>query len=242
MVAPLYNSMSAAKQYEEMLQVTSNNIANANTSGFRGDQVTFKSLHLNSEGVGSVAYPELLSTGVDFSQGALNFTNNKADIVAEGKNTFFNMRSPDGEAHYVKTASFHVDSQGFLTNSDGSVFLSQGGGVIFAGSEQVEVNSKGQVITYDGQGYKVLGTLRTSNLSNENALKSTTGRIIASEDNPPTVNSSSAVLSGYKEASNVNSVAEMSRLISIQRDYELSTKMMETSKKLMESSNKLIAN
>ncbi len=242
MIAPLYNSMSAAKQYAQSLQVTTNNIANANTTGFKGDQVSFKSLHLNSEGVSSVAYPELVSNGIDFTQGALNHTNNGADLVAAGGNSFFSMRAPDGENHYLRSVSYHVDAQGILVNYDGSAFLSTGGGLIVVGDAQIEINSKGQVISSDGQGYKVLGTLRTSNLSNENALKSGTGRIVGSEENPPPVNAESRVISGYKEASNVNSVSEMSRLISIQRDYELTTKMIETSKTLSDSSTKMIAN
>lgn len=237
----LYTAMSAAKQYDTMLQVTSNNLANADTNGYRADQVSFKALYLNAQGVGTIAYPELTAMGVDLSSGSLNYTNNKNDLAAKGE-SFFSLRAPDGEAYFSKSISYHVDQQGFLVHSDGSFILGEGGGQINVGSSQFEVGGDGTLLTTNGTTVSVLAKLQTNDLSNETALKSPTGRLIGSEDNPPPQSAQTGILVGYLESANVNAVHEMSNLIQIQRDYELSTKVMSTFKTLTAKSNELIAN
>ena len=240
MDASIYSAMSAAKQFDQMHTATSSNIANANTSGYKADQLSFSTLYLNaSNGVGAVAYPELSSVGVDLSQGALNFTNNKNDLVANGE-SFFKLRAVDGEEFFSKSISLLVDSTGTLVNADGSSVLGMGGETINVGDARFNFNANGEITSQTTKGVEVLGTLSTFNLSNVNALKSTSGRVIGSEDNPPTLNNNSQVLVGYKESGNVNTINEMARLMTIQKEYELSTKVMTTSKSLSSYSNKLI--
>ncbi len=237
----LYTAMSAAKQYDTMLQVTSNNLANADTNGFRADQVSFKAIYLNAKGVGTVAYPELTAMGIDLSNGALNYTNNKNDMAAKG-NAFFSLRAPDGEAFFTKSVSYHVDQQGFLVHSDGSFILGEGAAPINVGSASFEVHGDGSVVSSNGQVVSTIAKLQTNDLTNATALKSATGRIVGSEDNPPPLSANTEILVGYLESANVNSVGEMSNLIQLQRDYELSTKVMSTYKSMASKTNELLAN
>lgn len=240
MDASIYSAMSAAKQYEQMLAVTNSNLANASTSGFKADQVSFKSLYLNAkDGYNTIAYPELNGVGVDLSQGALNHTNNRNDIVASG-NSFFNMTSVDGEQFFSKTLSLQTNQNGELIDRQGNYVNDVSGGVINVGTKSFDVTSKGDVVTMGGSSVEVLGTIGTSNLNNSNALKSETGRIVGSQDNPPTPNLESSLLVGYREASNVNSISEMATMMELQRSYELSAKMMKSSRTLSSNSNKLI--
>ena len=236
----LYSAMSAAKQYEQMLAVTNANLANAGTSGFKADQISFKSLYLNAkDGLGTVAYPELSGIGIDFTQGSLNHTNSRNDLVSMG-DSFFRLTSVDGEAFFSKSVSLIVDKNGVLVNGSGDFVTDSSGGLITVGTRAFDVTAKGDVVSIGGSNIEVIATLGTSSLNNSNALKSTTGRIIASQDNPPVISANSSILVGYREASNVSSIGEMTAMMELQRSYELSAKMMKSSRTLSSNSNKLI--
>lgn len=237
----IYSAMSAAKQLQLMSQVISSNISNANTVGYKADGVAFKSLYLNAQnGVGTVAYPELSGTHVDLSSGPVNYTDNPYDAVSAG-DSYFRLRSADGENFYSKSISVHLDQNGFLKNSDGSNLIGMSGELINVSGGDFRIKENGDVVSQSNATTTVFGKLSTANLNNSNAYKSTSGRIIGAQETPPVLNVNSNVRVGYREESNVNSVSEMTDLMNVQRNYDLTTKVMSTYKSLGEYSNKLVS-
>lgn len=103
------------------LSVTANNIANANTTGFKGSRAQFADLFATS----GLAQPatavgggvRLQAVQQEFSQGTINFTNNGLDLAISGEG-FFTV-SNQGALNYSRDGAFSVDRNGYVVNSDG---------------------------------------------------------------------------------------------------------------------------
>jgi flagellar hook protein FlgE len=105
------------------LNTTANNIANANTDGFKSSRAQFGDVYsIASRGVSS---NNTVGDGVrvdsisqQFSQGTINFTNNNLDLAISGEG-FFTM-SKNGAITYTRNGAFGTDSQGYLVDQSGS--------------------------------------------------------------------------------------------------------------------------
>ncbi|TAM09056.1 MAG: flagellar hook protein FlgE [Nevskiaceae bacterium] len=103
------------------LDVTSNNIANANTTGFKSSRAEFGDVfaqaanNLSNSLIGSGV--KLESVAQNFGQGNVNFTNNTLDLAISGSG-FFTL-SNNGSIEYSRAGAFGPDNQGFVVNSSG---------------------------------------------------------------------------------------------------------------------------
>jgi flagellar hook protein FlgE len=103
------------------LSVTANNIANVNTTGFKGSRAQFADLFAvsqfgssqNATGNGV----RVASVDQQFKQGNINFTNNSLDLAISGSGFF--VVSDKGATNYTRAGSFMVDRDGFVVNSIG---------------------------------------------------------------------------------------------------------------------------
>lgn len=103
------------------LSVTANNVANANTTGFKqsraefGDFFPVSAYGLSENAIGAGAHVERVAQ--QFSQGAVNFTNNALDLAISGEG-FFTM-SDNGSMVYSRAGAFGTDRNGYVVNSSG---------------------------------------------------------------------------------------------------------------------------
>ncbi|MBN4073756.1 flagellar hook protein FlgE [bacterium AH-315-E07] len=116
---PFRTALSGINAASSQLQVIGNNVANANTTGFKLSRTEFADVFAASN-IGSSA--NAIGSGVrvsnvnqQFSQGNIDFTDNGLDVAING-NGFFQL-SDDGANVYSRDGSFSVDSQGFIVNS-----------------------------------------------------------------------------------------------------------------------------
>jgi len=236
----VYSAMSAVKQQEQLIAVHSNNIANANTNGFKSDNVAFKALYLNHQQAGTVGgYTELKSTGLDLTPGALNHTGNPKDITVAG-NGFFQLKNASGDLSYVRTLSLLTNQDGLLVNMIGERIQDVDGKSIHTGGEDFVVDGSGNVLKDAGGNQIHLGKLKVVELPREEAIKSPSGTVTTNPEFTPKNVQNSSVVSGYLESSNVNSVAAMAQLIEAQRNYELGTKLFKAAKSIHSSSNSIL--
>jgi len=105
------------------LNVISNNIANASTTGFKASKAQFAEVFASSLlGSGAAATGQgvaLTEIRADFSQGNIEFTSNALDLAISG-NGFFVIQSDDGGREFTRAGAFRVDRAGFLTNAQGN--------------------------------------------------------------------------------------------------------------------------
>lgn len=239
MDASLYLSMSAMRQNSMNLQSITNNLANANTDGFKSDNVAFKQLYLNGKGSPSVAYTELSTTGIDLTSGALKATGNANDITVGG-NGYFEFSRADGTKYYSKTSTLMLTSKGVLVSSTGDAIDNSKGKNISLSSSDFIVDKNGNVLQKDGLRYTPVDKIKVVALSPSTITKDQFGQLMLSGDGKPKEIDSPQIFVGFKEASNVNSVTEMARMVQMQRDYELSSKAFTASKEIQKDTSMIL--
>lgn len=232
MLKGLYTAASGMLAQIAKMDVITNNLANASSTGYKGDIASFDlslaafkplmkiqlvSQFLNNSPVLSIKY------NTDFSAGSLQKTDNPLDIALEGSG-FFVVQTPNG-IRYTRNGNFSLDSQGQLVTSNGFPVLGNKGGPIILQGEKIEINKLGEVFV-DG---RFVDTLRIADFSQLNFLKKEGNGLFKVED--PTVQESPAtkvqVRQGFLENSNVSPVALMAELIETMRGYETYQKVIQ---------------
>lgn len=122
----LATSASGMAAQSALLNTVSDNIANADTTGYKRATAEFSSLVLNSNLVsdynsGSVNVDPQIAIG---EQGAITSTSSVTDLAVQG-NGFFMVQSPSGQDALTRVGSFSTDGSGYLVNAAGYTLLGE---------------------------------------------------------------------------------------------------------------------
>jgi len=235
----IWVALSGAVAQERALSVTANNVANASTTGFRGDRVSFRET-LSQAGVDGPA-PQTLrfvsTSRVDYdeSAGALRETGNPLDVALEGDG-WFAIRTPEGE-RYTRAGSFTTDGQGVLRTPDGHAVLGRPEREGDPAPEIVLPQTEAEVtVASDGtirSGEQAVGQLWLVRFA-EGALTKEGHTRFTANGQPQDAYDGNAVRQGMLEQANVNAVAGMHELITVSRSFEAFQKVIDTFQQLDE--------
>lgn len=246
MVRGLYTAWTGMVNEQKRLDVISNNMANADTTGFKKQGVTSQSFddelalrihdnnnygHLNYR-IGDMNLGvKIGETYHDFSQGSLRETGNTYDLALSGDG-FFTIQTTNKQGQtstkYTRDGSFTVNTDGYLVTKDGDYVLDTNGERIQIPGAQtaqnVAIDQKGN-ITVDGQNVATLGI---ASFANPQALLLYGENMYDATDAAGLQASTATVNQGYLEMSNTNVIEEMVDMITITRAYEAGQKMIQT--------------
>ncbi|SFP65837.1 flagellar basal-body rod protein FlgG [Tranquillimonas alkanivorans] len=243
------------------VDVISNNIANANTTGFKSSRAAFQDLiyqSLEREGALTSEEGTARPTGVDVglgvqtagtvrlnTQGGMIATENPLDLAIDGKG-YFTVLMPDGAQAFTRDGSFQVNAEGQLVTMQG--YEVDPGINVPENTVNIEISEQGTVTAYvenDPEPVE-LGRVTMATFVNEGGLRATGNNLlmatVASGDplpaNPgdPGVG---VVRQGHLEGSNVNIIQQITDLISAQRAYEMNSKAIETADQMMSTANQI---
>lgn len=216
-------ALNRAREFE----VTANNLANADTIGFKRDIPSFSSIFYPwvtppspSQGL---SIPVLGGAKTDFSQGMMKATGNSTDFALEGDG-FFVIETPSGVS-YTRNGSFRANAKKELETNEGYRVMGTNGPIKGAGA-RIESDLKGNLFS-DG---KKIGRLRVVEFKNLSNLVKTGGSLYktAGDDIPALAAKKTTVHQGKLEMSNVNIIAEMTGMIETMREYESAMKAIQT--------------
>lgn len=220
---PIYATLTRQSGLSNELRVIANNIANASTTGFRTEGVTF------SEYVSSLGqeHPSLsMAAGrvrdTDFAQATLTQTGGPFDLAIEGDG-FFLIETINGQ-RLTRAGSFTPDANGDLVTMDGNRVLDAGGAPVFIpqGAGQVGIAADG-TISVAGNPIGQIGLVMPDD---PNRLLREGGTMFAAPDGfGPAPDA--RMVQGFLEGSNVNPIVQISRMIEVQRAYELGQTFMD---------------
>ena len=240
------------------LSVTANNLANANTTGFKRDRAIFQDLIYQNvrQAGGQTSQDTQLPTGLAigtgvrtaatekiFTQGNLVQTNNSLDVAIEGRG-FFQVLLPDGTIAYSRDGSFQLDSTGQMVTSSG--YQLQPGIAIPDGAQSVTIGEDGTVtVQLPGNTSPTqVGSIQTVDFINPSGLQAMGQNLFletAASGSPqagtPSLNGLGRVLQGSLETSNVNTVEELVNMIESQRAYEMNSKAISTADQMLQYLN-----
>ncbi len=260
MIRGLYTAATGMNSMQHQIDVTSNNIANVNTMGFKKDRAEFQDLMYESLNytAGQTSQTTTNPTGIDvglgvrvsgiqkdFLEGDLKLTTNTLDLAIEG-NGFFKITTPNGETAYTRNGAFKLDSEGNIVNGNGylldpqitvpdnliNLTIAPDGTVTGEDKATGTVTNLGEITIVDFINPAGL-TPRGESLF---TVSEASGEPI---EGRPTENQFGGIRQGMIELSNVKLVNEMVDLITAQRAYEANSKAITTTDSMLDTVNRL---
>lgn len=243
------------------VDVIANNIANANTPGFKAGRAQFADLIYQTQGregsitsEGGTMTPVALdiglgvrSTGVirHHEQGGLISTGNDLDMAIDGKG-YFIINRPDGTVAYSRAGNFSLSPEGEIVTLDG--YQVDPGIVVPEGARDIQISPTGFVSAYVGNAVEPqnLGQITLATFINEAGLKTIGDNLLLE-----TTSSGQAVIGApgeegfgivrqrYVEGSNVDSVKQITDLIVAQRTYEMNSKSLVAADEMMKTAGQI---
>ncbi len=254
----LWSAKTGLDAQQTRMAVISNNLANANTSGFKRDRAVFEDLvYQNVRQVGAQSSQETqlpsglnIGTGVRivateklFTQGGLSQTGNSLDVAIQGRG-FFEILTPDGSTAYTRDGSFHLNAQGQIVTSSG--FTLQPGLTVPQNSQSISIGEDGTVSvqTAGSKEPTQIGTIQLVDFINPGGLQAVGGNLFketassgAPQSATPGQSGLGTLMQGSLETSNVNVVEELVNMIETQRAYELNSKAISTTDHMLQYVN-----
>lgn len=235
MLRGLYIAGTGMLTQMSRMNVLTNNIANAQTTGYKSDELLTRSFQdMMIERINDPAVVNTsnevgpLNTGVHideiyttFEQGAIEQTGINTDLAIEG-DAFFTVQTQDG-VRYTRAGNFTVNSDGYLVTSEGNRVLGQDG-PIRVGSSDFSVNATGVV---EANGERI-GQLRMAAFADESGLRKAGDNLFINYSNQQELRATGySVRQKSLENSNVEVVDEIVKMMTVQRAYETNQKIIQ---------------
>ncbi|MFP5238496.1 MAG: flagellar basal-body rod protein FlgF [Acidobacteriota bacterium] len=237
------SALFGALSNETRLNLIANNLANANTAGYKADKVSFQDVFQRMASDFSpdarndlqqrnllprpilVAKPRLAEQTLDMTQGGLEATGNPLDLAITGPG-FFRVQTPEGQ-FLTRNGQFYRNNQGMLVTNQGYPVLGQSGPVTLGEGKTVTITRDGQV-SVDGD---IVGAIDIVDVADPKQLKKYGQSMFAGPDNSQPVTQAidtgkTGINQGYIEKPNVNVVGEMVAMIEAQRSFEAYAKII----------------
>ena len=243
------------------VEVISNNIANMSTTGYKRRRAEFQDLIYqnlrrvgsNSSDNGSVV-PSGAQVGLGVKtaaiyriseQGSLQQTSNSLDLAIQG-NGYLQVTLPSGDTAYTRDGTLALAPDGTIVTADGYAIAP--GITVPSNAQSITINPSGQVqVAVAGQtATQTVGQIQLAAFPNEAGLDAQGDNLFlqTTASGDPTTGTPGAagfgtVMQGFVEGSNVNSVTEITSLITAQRAYEMNSKVITAADDLMQTLNNL---
>jgi flagellar basal-body rod protein FlgG len=261
MIRALFSAASGMNAQQTNVENIANNIANANTAGFKARRAQFQDLlYQNLIQPGSSATQQsvvptglqlglgtrAVSNEVIFTQGDFTETDNPLDLVIQG-NGFFQLQTPTGQIAYTRAGTFHLNNTGQIVDPNGNLLdppitIPQNALTVSVGTDgTVSYTLPGQTAAQQG------GQIQLATFINPSGLNSLGQSLFQQTDasgapvigTPGGADGVGTLMQGYVEQSNVSIVQEFVNLIVSQRAYEANSKVVKAADDMYQQVNNL---
>ena len=258
MNSSLWIAKTGLEAQQTRMNVVSNNLANANTTGFKRDRAVFEDLvYQNVRQAGAQSSQDttlpsglMVGTGVRtvateklHTQGNLVQTENSLDIAVQGRG-YFQILRPDGTLSYSRNGEFMLDAQGQIVTPNG--YQLQPGFTVPSNAQSITVGTDGTIsVQLAGDPAPTqIGSLQLADFINPTGLQPIgenqfleTASSGAPQLGTPGLTGLGTLIQGSLESSNVNVAEELVNMIETQRAYEMNSKAISTSDQMLQYIN-----
>ena len=237
MIRGLYTAASGMLASMRRMEFVTNNLANAQTTGFKQDRSALSTFDqmmilqdgsaaqrgLNAElgelGMGAVAEEPM----IDFTQGSLQQTERALDMALEGPG-LFTVQTPDGP-RYTRDGAFTRDANGHLTTGEGHLVLGADGNPIQIPPGTLATRPDGTLTVGD----ETIGKLAIVEFTVDQPLKKVGSNqfVARNEGDEPRAATATAVRQGHVEASNVDMAGAQTTMLELQRAYQAAQRLIQ---------------
>jgi flagellar basal-body rod protein FlgG len=243
-----------------LVDVTTNNLVNVNTTGFKRSQIAFQDLiyiklrETGTEVTSGITAPSGLETGSGvqpvatvkvFTEGELQNTTRPLDIAISGEG-FLQVVLPDGSIRYTRDGALQINADGQLVTATG--YSIEPAIAVPTDSTSVDIGKDGSVNVADSSGtVSVVGQLQLARFPNPSGLSSEGDNLLTETEASGTPitgvageNGLGTILAGFLEKSNVQMVTELVNLITAQRAYEINARAIRAGDDMLQTANSIV--
>jgi flagellar basal-body rod protein FlgF len=227
----IYTAMTGASQVLSQQAAVAENMANADTPGYRATIHTFRAVPLVGAGLPTRVFVVDSTAGTDFTPAIMQPTGRNLDVALDGKG-WIAVQLADGSEAYTRNGSFQVSPNGILQTRSGLNVVGDNGPISMPPNTDVTVAKDGTISTVP-QGTVVsavttVGRIKLVNPPESKMVRGAEGLFHTSDGSPATADPNVTVVDGNLESSNTNSVEIMVNMITLSRSFEAQMKMLQS--------------
>jgi flagellar basal-body rod protein FlgG len=237
MLEGLYSAAAGMQAQQQRMDSVANDLANANTNGYKKSRVAFRDLLYVRDASGNVqsgAGTAATTIGRGFAQGAMRETGNPLDLAIEDGG-FLQVRRADGTNALTRDGSLRLDARGRLTTQKGD--LLQPAVTVPAGTKEsdLQIGSDGTITASNRQ----IGRIQLVSVRSPEALQSVGDSLFraTAASGAPTALATGRLTQGSVEASNVDVADSMTEMMDAQRSFQLASKAVQMQDQLLQIAN-----
>ncbi|MBQ7973096.1 MAG: flagellar hook-basal body protein [Lachnospiraceae bacterium] len=246
MLKGLYTAYSGMVNEQNRMDVLTNNLANAATTGYKSEGATSQTFDnvlayrikdeedglINDVYIGrTMPGVKIGETYTDYSQGSFRETGNTYDLAISGTGFFtieYTSRSGETSTMYTRDGGFTLTKEGYLVTKDGDFVMGQGANgqlekIKLDPNHPASIDTSGLIV----QNGQAVAQLKITDFADYEYLEHFGESYYQPVEGAETIEPDCTVRSGYLEASNVQVVREMVELISVTRQYEANQKIIQ---------------
>jgi flagellar basal-body rod protein FlgF len=239
----VYLAMSGAKENMLAQAKVANNLANANTAGFRTDLHQARAMQAFGEGYPTRVFALTERPGYRFDGGTMMTTGNDFDVAINGEG-WIAVQDPSGGEAYTRRGDLKINANGLLENGAGHLVLGNGGPIAFPPFDKIEIGNDGTITIRPKGGaaneLQVIDRIKLVNPDNNQLIKNQNGLFVRADGLIEPPDAAVTLSSGVLEGSNVNAIEEMVNMIALSRQFEMQVKLMQTAEQNDQSLERLL--
>ncbi len=225
----LYIAMSGAKQTLLAQTANANNLANAQTTGFKSDYEQFRSMPVFGPGFPSRVYAMTERPSSDFNMGPIQTTSNELDVAVKGEG-WFAVEGKDGKEAYSRSGDLRITPEGRLETGNGRAVIGDQGPIIIPPAEKIDIGTDGTIsiipLGENEANLAVIDRIKLVIPELTNLEKLNDGLMYTKDGTEVVASANISLIPGALEGSNVNGISAMVNMIELARNFELQTKVM----------------
>jgi len=239
----IYTSMTGAKHLMFRQDALAQNLANANTTGYRADSVALRAVPAQGQEAGTRVFTVETTIGADFSPGPMQSTGRALDVAVQGAG-WIAVQGLDGNEAYTRAGSLQVAADGTLQLPNGLPVLGDGGPIVVPPDAQISVGADGTVSSKapGSPQSNPVGRIKLANPEAASLVKGLDGLFRTRDGEPAPTDETVRLADGTLEGSNVNVVETMIGMIAAARQFEMQMKLLQSAEQNEQKAGSLLTN
>jgi flagellar basal-body rod protein FlgF len=225
----IYASLAAMRGSMSRQTTIANNLANANTPGFRAEMANAQSVWLNNGNAYSSATVSEQVVNADMTAGTVNQTGRNLDVALEG-DAMLTVQGDDGQEAYTRRGDLQVSSSGLLTTGDGKPVMGSGGPITLPPADSISIAPDGKILIVptggDASQPQEVERLRLVSPKGTAIAKQMDGLFGVKGGGTLPEDPDARVQAGALETSNVSSTDALVQMIEASRQWDVQLKML----------------
>lgn len=225
----IYASLAALRGSMARQTAIANNLANANTPGFRGEMANAQSVWLNTDKTFTHATVSEQVVNADLTPGTINKTGRNLDVALEG-DAMLTVQGDDGQEAYTRRGDLQVSSSGLLTTGDGKPVMGSGGPITLPPADSISIAPDGKILVVpaggDASQPQEVEKLRLVSTKGSDVVKQLDGLFGVRGGGTLPEDPDARVQSGSLETSNVAASDALVQMIEASRQWDVQLKMI----------------